>query len=128
LRPRWSHLSNEEFIEKIRPYGGLNDQVLSQADLMEIFLPTLRADREVFESYSYTREGPLECPIVTLSGMDDRQVRREDLLAWKDETSGPFLHRDFPGGHFFLNEMRSEVIRAIETVLMEHAPARGSDA
>jgi medium-chain acyl-[acyl-carrier-protein] hydrolase len=69
---------------------------------MEVFLPILRADIAVVESYRFQEGEPLDCPVTVFSGMDDTSVSWDQLLAWKRHTT----HRRFamqllPGGHFY---------------------------
>lgn len=44
-------------------------------------LPVLRADLAVCETYCYTAEDPLDCPISAYGGKQDSRVSNEDLKA-----------------------------------------------
>ena len=39
-----SDLSAEAFVDKLKQYGGFDDEILNNAEMMELLLPTLRAD------------------------------------------------------------------------------------
>ena len=41
---------------------------------MAIILPLLRADFAMYETYVYSTEPPLNCPISTFGGLQDRKI------------------------------------------------------
>jgi medium-chain acyl-[acyl-carrier-protein] hydrolase len=73
----------------------------------------IRADAAMYRKYIYSEESPLDCRICAYGGVDDANVRREHLEAWKEQTTGSFAVRMFAGGHFFLETAREELIRAL---------------
>ena len=103
--------------EVVRRYNGIPAVVLQSDELTKIFLPVLKADVELFETYAYTAEEPLDCPITAFGGMQDNQVSQEELAAWRDQTHGAFTFRMFPGDHFYLNEAREILLQAISLEL-----------
>jgi surfactin synthase thioesterase subunit len=40
------------------------------------------------------------------------------MTAWRDHTSGGFTFRAFPAGHFFLTELRDEVLAVLAARLL----------
>jgi medium-chain acyl-[acyl-carrier-protein] hydrolase len=114
VEPPLSHLPDAEFLEEVRGrYGGIPPEVLAEQELLEILLPVLRADIQVLETFAYAKHPQLTCAICCFGGEDDPHVSVDDLEAWRDETSGPLQVRTFPGGHFFVESARSEVMRAL---------------
>ncbi len=99
-------LPEREFIEKIRLLNGTSPAILEYAELRDLLLPILRADFAVCETYTYSAEPPLDCPITALSGLQDSYVSREAIEAWKQQTAGAFHAGLFPGDHFYLNDSR----------------------
>jgi medium-chain acyl-[acyl-carrier-protein] hydrolase len=95
-------LPDNEFIARLRELDGTPEQVLQDPELMAIFLPVLRADFAVCETYHYEPDRPLDCSITVFGGNHDRRVQRDELSAWRSQTSKFFAVRMFPGGHFFL--------------------------
>jgi len=77
---------------------------LGHEELMEIMLPILRADFAVYETYLYSIEPPLNCPISAFGGLQDSKVSESDLGAWRAQTSVSFSLQMFPGDHFFLKQ------------------------
>jgi medium-chain acyl-[acyl-carrier-protein] hydrolase len=107
-------LPEAEFIQEMNGrYNGIPAVVLESPELMRLFLPVLRADLAVLETYEYEPEPPLECGISVFGGLDDGEVSREELSAWSQQTRGPFRLRMFEGDHFFLNGRREQVLRAV---------------
>jgi len=94
-------LPDEEFLVELRRLNGIPEKVLEEVEIMQTMLPVLRADLAVCETYVYSTEPPLNCPISTFGGLQDRRVSRGDLEAWRNQTSASFSLRMFPGDHFF---------------------------
>jgi medium-chain acyl-[acyl-carrier-protein] hydrolase len=95
-------LPDAEFVEQMRRLNGTPPGVLENTELREILLPILRAGFSICETYSYTPEEPLSCPITSFGGLQDPDVTREGLAAWQQHTTGRFSVRMLPGDHFFL--------------------------
>jgi len=111
-------LPRDEFIEAVRSYSGTPEEVLQNKELMELVEPLLRADFSVSETYEYRADGdPLDVPLTVLGGLRDQDVPPEDLEAWSLETRGPYRKHLLDGGHFFLNDMRDEVLRIVSREL-----------
>ena len=110
-------LAEEEFLVELRRLNGIPEKVLEDAELMQIMLPILRADLAVYETYMYSTEPPLDCPIATLGGLQDNRVSRGDLEAWRDQTSASFSLRMFPGDHFFWNTTQPLLLQALSQEL-----------
>jgi medium-chain acyl-[acyl-carrier-protein] hydrolase len=110
-------LPEGEFLVELRRLNGIPGKVLEDVELMQIMLPVLRADLAVYETYVYATEPPLNCPISTFGGLQDHRVGRGDLEAWRDQTSGSFSLRMFPGDHFFLNTTQPLLLQALSQEL-----------
>ena len=64
--------------------------MLEHADVMEMMLPILRADMEIFETYRYAADEPLTCPVTALGGHFDAEVTANHLSEWRRHTTGKF--------------------------------------
>ena len=118
LKPPIHQLSTAEFIEELRRLNGTSEAVLQDAELLPLLLPTLRADFAICETYTYATEEPLDCPIVAFGGLQDCEVSRNDLAAWRDQTQSSFRFRMVPGNHFFLHSARATLVRAVSQDLL----------
>jgi medium-chain acyl-[acyl-carrier-protein] hydrolase len=111
--PQTFDLPEPEFIEVLRRLNGTPPEVLENNELLQLMLPTLRADFELLQVYEYAAEPPLACPITAFGGLQDKEVSRVDLAAWCEQTSNTFTLRNFPGDHFFLNTDRPRLLWAL---------------
>jgi surfactin synthase thioesterase subunit len=84
---------------------------------MKMYLPVLRADLEVIETYSYSPEEPLACSMSVFGGYDDKTVRIDDLEAWRSMVSEGFNLRMFEGNHFFPRTIRQPFLDAVVEAL-----------
>lgn len=110
-------LPAKEFLAAVCGLNGIPMEVLEHEELMEIILPPLRADFAVYETYTYSAEPPLSCPISTFGGLQDGKVSHSDLEAWRDQTTASFSLRMFPGDHFFLNTTQPLLLQMLSQEL-----------
>jgi medium-chain acyl-[acyl-carrier-protein] hydrolase len=106
-------LPDGEFLDELRRLNGTPGELLENAEFMQFMLPVLRADFALRETYVYATEPPLDCFISGFGGLQDQRVSRSDLEAWRDQTSGSFSLRIFPGDHFFLNTAQPLLLHAL---------------
>jgi surfactin synthase thioesterase subunit len=91
-----------EFVEELtRLYDGIPREFLENEALMEVFLPILRADVSIVESYRFQEDEPLDCPITVFAGAEDASVTWNLMLNWKRQTRRQFALKILPGGHFY---------------------------
>lgn len=103
----------EQFKSELKNLNGTPDAVLNNADLMDIFAPILRTDFKA--AYCYHREPriKLDIPASVFGGARDDKVAVEDLNGWQDHFEKTVDVRIFEGGHFFMDENRELVVRAV---------------
>lgn len=112
-KPPLHRLPEDELLKEIRKLGGTPPEVFAQPELLDLFIPILRADFEMGETFTYTIADPLPCPISAFGGTEDPEISDEDVANWERYTGGGFRIRRFPGDHFFLHQCEAEVIAAI---------------
>lgn len=117
--PPIHQLPEAEFVEELRGFNGTPEAVLQNTELMQLFLPILRADFAVHEMYVYTADAPLDCSISAFGGLQDDEVSHDDLVAWRDQTRSAFTLRMFPGDHFFLHSARTLLLQALSQDLVQ---------
>jgi surfactin synthase thioesterase subunit/glycosyltransferase involved in cell wall biosynthesis len=105
--------TEEESLRDLDRLEGIPPEVRRNRDLLRVVLPALQADTALYRGYVYREEPPLDCPIFAYGGAEDPNVRREPLDAWRNETSGAFSLRIFPGGHFFIDTARPAFLAAL---------------
>ena len=123
-RPPLSHLDDDAFVAEIQEtYGGIPPQILGDPDILDLLLPSLRADIAVLEGYRHRPGAPVACPLVALAGEDDDVVDPAELPRWADETEDSFELRTFPGGHFYFQPRFESLLRYLEERIEDAAGA-----
>lgn len=116
--PPLRQLSDADFIAEVnRRYDAVPAEIMAEPDVLALLLPGLRADIEALETHRSPDAAPMRTPIMALGGESDFLTPRSHLTAWRDETSGSWELRLFPGGHFYIDSMRREVVQEISRVL-----------
>jgi surfactin synthase thioesterase subunit len=114
--PKWV------LVKKLREFNGTPAEALQNDELLDLMLPTLRADFELYETYEYHPESPLECPMTIYGGLEDHEVEAERLAAWSEMTVGACEIRMFPGGHFYINSSRPIFLQTFADDLLRLSP------
>jgi surfactin synthase thioesterase subunit len=118
--PPLSHLADAEFVAELnRRYGGIPAEVLAHQELLALLLPALRADLTALESFRSPPLPLLSAPVSVFGGHDDSRAPRSYLEAWRAHVAGTIRLRQFPGGHFYLNQARERdaVLAEVRSVL-----------
>lgn len=113
-RPR--HLmADAELITELRALNGTDPQVLASAELMALYLPILRADLKVAETFGGAE--PTPCPLTVFGANRDPLVPTGDLHAWA-RLGGPETEvHVYDGDHFVIRSERSRICRAVRADL-----------
>jgi surfactin synthase thioesterase subunit len=122
LPDRWPpirQLPDRELIAEVqRRYGGISSEVLANDELLDLFVPVLRADLTALGTYRYTGAAPLACPISCFGGAADAWVAADELEHWRTHTTAGFDLRVLPGAHFYLeNEGRGALLATLQRAL-----------
>ena len=118
-KPPIHDLPDPQFLEELRRMNGMPGEVLESAELMDLMMPLLRADFAIAETYLYTQDAPLSCPISAFGGLADDEVSQEEAAAWRSHTGGAFTLRMLPGDHFFFVKERATLLQAITADLAQ---------
>jgi medium-chain acyl-[acyl-carrier-protein] hydrolase len=124
--PDIHNLPTPAFIARLRDFKGTPEAILNHPVMMDMLLPALRADFAISETYTHSAKAPLNCPITVFCGLQDAIVSAGALLAWQSYTRHTFTMHPIAGGHFFINQARSEVLEKITQTLRPHLPQRRS--
>jgi surfactin synthase thioesterase subunit len=96
-------LSDSMLLAEVFGLGGTDPRVAENAELLELLLPSIRADYKAIGTYPVSLE-TLSCPIVALAGDADPRASIAEVRQWQRHTTGRFALHTFPGGHFFLGD------------------------
>lgn len=113
--------ADNDFLSHIASFGGTPDTVLGEASIMQYFLPILKADFQVLDTYETRPPFILNCPIHAYVGDRDTMVSIESVARWRHYTNAEFSMEVERGGHFIMNDRRGtfipRVMAQVETVL-----------
>lgn len=106
-------LSDEDFVAMLRRLDGTPAELLDNPEALQLLLPVLRADFEATQTYVYYDEPPFAGRIKAFGGVRDSATVREVILPWERHTTGSFSLSMLPGGHFFIEESRAELLAIV---------------
>jgi medium-chain acyl-[acyl-carrier-protein] hydrolase len=113
-------LPDREFVAELsRLYNGMPDEIVDDDESIRVFLPILRADIAVVESYRFVMGEPLDCPMTVFAGAKDASVSWDQMLAWKRQAGRSFALHIVQGGHFY---SQGPLLRAISATLAKVYP------
>lgn len=118
-------LPHDEFIESLRTLGGTPDEVLDNHEILEVFLPMIRADFQAVQTYEMNHELPQQIPVnmTVLFGKED-SIEIQDIVAWRDYCGRECKFYPMPGGHFFIHQQMNTILVIIQdTLKVEQAVA-----
>ncbi len=116
--PPLGGLSDDAFVAEInRRYGGIPAEVVRDAEMLSLLLPSLRADMAALENHAPTHSTRIPVPLSVFGGTHDTRVPRAHLEAWREVAARGFRLRMFAGDHFYINPRRAEVLAEVSATL-----------
>lgn len=95
--------SDDELVRAVFELGTLPPAVRDDPDVLQVVLPTLRADLAVYADY--VDDGrPVPCPVAAYGAVDDQLLEPGCMRVWAGRTDRFLGLCEFPGGHFYLDE------------------------
>ncbi len=117
-------LPDGQFKEEILKMGGTDSEVFENEELSGFFIPLLKSDFKIVETYRYAEKGEkLKTDITVLSGKADSIAVHEDIAGWRQHTAGNCEIYEFEGGHFFINSCVKDIADIINHTLTEEYKA-----
>ncbi len=103
-------LPDFQFVKRLVELNGTPKAVMENEELRALFLPLLRADFKVCETYRFKNSLPLNIPMTVFGGRNDEEVGLASLRAWEEHTTGPFYVQLCEGDHFFINAAEKSLL------------------
>jgi medium-chain acyl-[acyl-carrier-protein] hydrolase len=110
-------LSDQQFRQELALLGGTPQELLAYDELMELMLPTLRADFKLGYDYQCPAVKPLPIALSSIAGRFDKDVPVENVQAWQDLFATKCQHHVIDGDHFFINTHIDDLAHVISTAL-----------
>lgn len=99
------------YYELVNRYGAEHAKSLLYPEIREVYLPILRNDLKLVESYNHDVTTPLNMPFFIYYGKDDKLTTLDKLCEWRYLTAGKFSKREFEGDHFYYQNNREELLK-----------------
>lgn len=113
-------LADQEFKRELALLGGTPQELLAYDELMELMLPTLRADFKLGYDYECPPVKPLPIDMTSIAGRTDKDIPAENVQAWQQLFAANCNHHLLDGDHFFINTQLTEMVQIIETSLQPY--------
>ncbi|OYQ64854.1 hypothetical protein B9G53_09750 [Pseudanabaena sp. SR411] len=112
--------ADSALIEELRLIGGTSNLILDDPELMSLFLPIVRADFTINETYQVFNEFSVNCPILAMGGYDDPLVNQDFLEQWRQYTTGEFEAVMLSGGHMTFKENPQPLLDVVVRKLVKN--------
>jgi surfactin synthase thioesterase subunit len=110
-------LSDTAIVAELAALNGTRPELLGDRDFLDLILPAVRADYRAIETYECDPGATVSCPIHVFTGDSDPDTTHEEVAAWRAHTTAEFAMTTFPGGHFFINDVRDRVAEIVTRTL-----------
>ncbi len=94
-------LDDVQLVDFLKGMGGLPQELAENPSFLSFYLPIIRNDLALNETYEYKNAMPLNVPIVLVNGTEDKDIKPSAIEAWQQETSQKCEIVNMSGGHFF---------------------------
>ncbi|MGZ4163471.1 MAG: thioesterase II family protein [Tumebacillaceae bacterium] len=115
-RKQVTHFNEQEFLEYIISLGGISRELAQHQELLDLFMPVIRADFKSIETFDHTDHTLLESPVYVFSADEDHAATHEDSQGWTKWAKHVEFHT-FTGGHMFLMSEAEAVARKVQMIL-----------
>jgi len=105
-------MEHNDFIEELKQLGGIPLEIMENEELLEFFLPILRADFEISEKNELKKELAINAPIYAMMGNQEEKV--DEISNWSRYTRSIFNCKTFEGGHFFIHHHPQQIAKIMK--------------
>ncbi|MCK8108976.1 thioesterase domain-containing protein [Pseudoalteromonas sp. 2CM41L] len=106
------NLPDNEFIRSLMELNGTPQEVIENAEMMEIIMPMLRCDFKIAETY-LANEVQIPTHILVLNGQEDLDITEQQLEAWQNISKYKIQRKSIQGDHFFILHSPYKVLEVI---------------
>ncbi|MBR2563479.1 MAG: thioesterase [Paenibacillus sp.] len=100
---RYDQMSDDQLIHQLFSYDGLPKELIHEKELLQYFMPVIRADFRMLESAATLEYQPISLPVLYLRGERDNAVPLQSVLKWEPYFDVPMkLQTIREGTHMFV--------------------------
>lgn len=99
-----SSLSDEDLLTCLSRMGGIPEYFLRHPDFLSFYLPIIRNDLRLNDTYTYQQCEPFDLPFVIMNGTEDENVGPDPALSWKEHTTAACYQEWLEGNHFYFSD------------------------
>lgn len=111
------NLPDKEFVKELGSLNGTPKEVLENKELMQLYMPMLRADFKIADTFRFECCNKLPINLSIFRGELDHEVPIDNSLAWQELFKGTSEFTQFSGGHFFVEENKQQVVAKVRETL-----------
>lgn len=116
------HLGDADFLDGLERFQGTPGELRAHPEILAFFLPMLRADFTISETWIAPQRTPLNLPISVFCGDADDDAPEADMRQWDAFTTEQVAFHLLPGNHFFLFAQIRKVAEVLRNDLMHDLP------
>jgi len=98
--------------------GGTPSMLFDEPELRDLFIPIIRADYKIIETYKYMKRPEKIRSNITIFHGDNDETVSSDISEWKFHAVNQCKIHKFSGGHFFINDYMREIVNIINSTLI----------
>ncbi|HEY3004850.1 MAG TPA: alpha/beta fold hydrolase, partial [Kribbellaceae bacterium] len=103
-------LSMSEFGGLFKDLGAFPEELWADPDMIDLVLPPVIADFRVAAQYEDDK-AVVDCPLVSYGGgSDPLLIEPAAMTTWAERSRRYLGHKEYPGGHFYVNEHAAAVM------------------
>ncbi|MEU9730616.1 alpha/beta fold hydrolase [Streptomyces sp. NPDC048002] len=114
---------DRDFRKRLLEIRGTPPELLENDELMELYIPVIRADYSILDNYRPTSPAGIGCPIVALYGGADEEADGAVMEQWSAYTQSSFVKYEVSGDHFFLHSAEQEIVSRIASETLIGIPS-----
>lgn len=120
-----SDLTDAELAAKVADLGALPAEISASPDMLQVVLPTLRADLAVYGDH--VDDGAVvSCPVAAYGGKSDPLLLPGAMALWATRSPAFLGVSEFSGDHFYLDEHAVAVAGDLARHLQRQLAGRGN--
>lgn len=118
IKKEYYHLQDDKtFTQHLDSLGGIPRELKELPEVLEIFLPILRADMKALTTREDLKKiAPINCNITVLYSEEDKSMDSTYIDEWKMYTNKECFLWRFTGNHFFINYYKDDIINYLNNL------------